>query len=93
MITEYTNYCIICGAPKTDDHHLVFGRGRRALAEKDDLICPLCRKHHEAIHKGDMQTLSKIIGQLAYERNKCADGMSIEDAREAFRTRYSESYL
>ena len=93
MITKYSEYCLICGTPKTDDHHCVFGRGRRDLADKDGLIMPLCRKHHDFIHKGDMQTLSKIIGQLAYERNKCAEGMTIEDARESFRKRYSESYL
>lgn len=93
MITEYANYCILCGKPRTDIHHLVFGVGRRNLADEDGLTMPLCDSCHRAIHQGKMQTLSKIIGQLLYERNKCAEGMTVEEARESFRRRYFESYL
>ena len=99
MITNYTEYCIICGTPKTDDHHCVFGRGRRDLADKDNLIMPLCRKHHDFIHKGDAQTLSKIIGQLAFEKAYILENGVFpyknmdERARESFRKRYGESYL
>lgn len=93
MITEYANYCILCNRPRTDIHHCVFGVGRRNLAEVDGLTMPLCASCHRAIHQGKMQTLSKIIGQLLYERNKCAEGMTVEEARESFRRRYFESYL
>lgn len=93
MITEYANYCILCNKPRTDIHHCVFGVGRRNLAEVDGLTMPLCASCHRAIHQGKMQTLSKIIGQLLYERNKCAEGMTTEEARESFRRRYFESYL
>lgn len=93
MITEYANYCILCNKPRTDIHHCVFGVGRRNLAVEDDLTMPLCESCHRAIHQGKMQTLSKIIGQLLYERNKCAEGMTVEEARESFRRRYFESYL
>lgn len=93
MITEYANYCLLCGTPRTDIHHLVFGVAKRKLADQDGLTMPLCKRHHDMIHQGDMQTLSKIIGQLLYERNKCAEGMTVEKARESFRRRYGESYL
>lgn len=93
MITEYEDYCILCNRPRTDIHHCVFGVGRRNLAEVDGLTMPLCASCHRAIHQGKMQTLSKIIGQLLYERNKCAEGMTVEEARESFRRRYFESYL
>ena len=93
MITEYANYCILCGTPRTDIHHLVFGVAKRKLADQDGLTMPLCESCHRAIHQGKMQTLSKIIGQLLYERNKCAEGMTVEEARESFRRRYFESYL
>ena len=93
MITEYEDYCILCNRPRTDIHHLVFGVGRRNLADEDGLTMPLCDSCHKAIHQGKMQTLSKIIGQLLYERNKCAEGMTVEEARESFRRRYFESYL
>ena len=93
MITEYADYCILCNKPRTDIHHCVFGVAKRKLADQDGLTMPLCASCHRAIHQGKMQTLSKIIGQLLYERNKCAEGMTVEEARESFRKRYSESFL
>lgn len=93
MITEYADYCILCNKPRTAIHHCVFGVGRRNLADEDGLTMPLCDSCHRAIHQGKMQTLSKIIGQLLYERNKCAEGMTVEEARESFLRRYREKYL
>lgn len=94
MITNYENYCLICGKGATDVHHLVFGNSKRRLADKDGLTIPLCREHHEAMHNDKaMQVMSHIAGQLFYERNKCAEGMTTEEAREDFRRRYSVSYL
>lgn len=84
-------YCSICGKPKEDIHHLVFGTANRKLSDEDKLCIPLCREHHEFMHKN--ATISRIIGQLMYERNKCAEGYSIEAARESFRLRYGKSYL
>ena len=94
MITEYKHYCLICGKPSTDVHHLVFGNAKRRLADADALTMPLCREHHEQMHniKG-MQVMSHIAGQLFYERNMCAAGVDPDDARTAFRDRYGISYL
>jgi hypothetical protein len=39
------------------------------------------------------ETLSKIVGQLAYEKKKCAEGFTEDDAREEFRRRYGKSWL
>jgi len=91
MITNYTDYCIFCGKRKDDDHHLVFGIANRKLSDEDDLIVPVCRECHEFLHKHDK--VSRIIGQLAYEKQKCADGFTEEAARESFRIRYGKSYL
>lgn len=91
MLTNYMEMCIFCYKPKQDVHHLVFGRGKRNLADADELIVPVCRECHELLHKNDK--VSKIMGQLAYERDRCADGYSVEAARESFRIRYGKSYL
>lgn len=94
MITEYTDYCLICGCPETDVHHLVFGNAKRRLADTDSLTAPLCRECHEKMHNvKEMQVMSHIAGQLFYERNACADGESPQEARESFRRRYGVSYL
>lgn len=94
MITNYDKYCNLCGKPSTDVHHLVFGNSKRKLADEDGLTIPLCRECHQKLHGAkENQVMSHIIGQLFYERNKCATGMDVEGAREDFRKRYGVSYL
>ena len=84
-------YCEICGSPNAEQHHLVFGNANRKLSDCDELVMDLCRDHHEFMHKN--AKISRIIGQLMYERNKCAEGYAIDAARQSFRMRYGKSYL
>lgn len=94
MITKYEDYCLVCGKRREHVHHLVFGNSKRRLADTDDLTIPLCSGCHEKMHNvKEMQVMSHIVGQLYYERNMCAAGMSTDEARESFRTRYGISYL
>lgn len=99
IITKYTNICLICGTThNVEQHHLIEGT-RRKLSDEDGLIVPLCSYHHReallaSVHLStEMNTMSKIIGQLAWERNYCAEGHSVEEARQAFLERYSKSYI
>lgn len=94
MITKYKDYCMICGKPGPDVHHLVWGNSKRRCADEDQLVCPVCREHHEMFHQNrEMQIMSHIAGQLLYERNKCAEGVPADEARIMFRERYGISYL
>lgn len=100
IVTEYTDYCLFCGKPTTAGHHLVFGKGIRKLSDEDGLIIPVCDNCHTMskvsyrIHDNPIaETMSKIIGQLAYEKHKVANGMSEKEARKDFRARYGRSYL
>ena len=94
MITEFQNICVICGKPRKEIHHLVFGRGMRPLADADGLTVPLCMSCHKAIHyNGVASEMSKIIGQLEYEMEQVKKGVPQEVARENFRKRYGRSYL
>ena len=93
MITDYKDYCLLCGKPRTDIHHLVFGNSKRKLADEDGLTIPLCREHHESMHNDKaMQAMSHILGQILYERNMCAQNYGVEAAKESFRLRYGKSY-
>lgn len=91
MLTEHTDICIFCYRPKQDVHHLVFGNANRKLSDVDGLTVPVCRECHDLLHRNDK--ISKIIGQLAYERDRCAEGYGKDAARESFRLRYGKSYL
>lgn len=94
MITEYTGLCLICGKPKEEVHHLVYGRGMRNLAEEDNLKVPLCRTCHKSIHSNEVAgKMSKILGQMEFEMQRVAKGIPQEIAREEFRKRYGRSYL
>ena len=94
MVTEYKDICAICGRPKEETHHLVFGRGKRNLADEDGLTIPLCSKCHSLIHQeGVAGALSKIVGQLWYELNLVNKGIPPAMARQMFRERYGISYL
>lgn len=100
ILTEYTQYCSFCGTPCYSEHHLLFGKGIRPLAEADGIKLPACGKCHtsgniaERIHDNPMaEKLSKICGQLAWEKRKVSEGHTEEDARELFRKRYGRSYL
>lgn len=97
MITEYNDFCIICGKPRTDMHHCLKGHKQRHLADEDQLLIPLCQEHHTgnmSVHqRKELNVLCEIIGQLAYEKKKCAEGYGEAAARESFRIRYGRSYL
>lgn len=92
IVTEFTDICFYCGKPAECQHHLVFGRGLKELAEQDGLKIPACHKHHnmgansEKIHNNPMaEKLSKMLGQAIWEKNY--------GDRNDFRKRYGKSYL
>lgn len=104
IITKYENYCIICGKPTNHTHHCIEGTANRAMSEKYGLTIPLCPEHHNmgnksVHHQTEMNVMSHIIGQLAYERRYCAEKRGLpfepleEEARQSFRERFGKSYL
>lgn len=106
MVTEYTEICVFCGRPKECTHHLIFGNGLHKLADQDGLTIPMCNRCHnmgliiDRIHENPAaETLSKIAGQLAWEKEYIADRLELpfgdirQEARDAFMERYGRSYL
>lgn len=100
IVTKYDTLCAFCGRSCETEHHLIFGGALRRLADEDGLKVPVCDYCHtisdvkNRIHDNPMaEKLSKIAGQLAYEKSRCAEGATEEEAREMFRQRYGGSYL
>ena len=97
---EYARYCFFCGSPNINgEHHFMFGRGMRKLAEEDGLKAHICDRCHtlgkllERVHDNVMaEKLSKMFGQAIFERNEVAKGATIDEAREKFRKRYGQCY-
>lgn len=115
IVTRYENFSTFSGSPMECIHHLLFGRGVRNLADDDGIWIPLLNAEHNMSSKGikyqihenpAAEKLSKIAGQLAWERKYLADRLAecegvghqssedwMDEAREAFRRRYGESWL
>ncbi len=113
IVTEYENISAFSG--RTDNlepHHLLRGNGTRELADEDGVWIPLTRDEHRLSPKGliyqlhgnvTAEKLSKIAGQLAWERHWISVNCfeipfesyeSLEyRAREEFRKRYKKSWL
>ena len=94
MITKFENYCLCCGKPRQDIHHLICGTGARKLADKHELYIPVCRDCHSQIHNSPIaMKLSKFLGQLEFEKKEILKGATEDEARERFRVCFSKSYL
>lgn len=102
VIVDNEAWSAICGERAEARHHLIFGNGKRDLAEEDGIWIPLTNDEHTTgelirrVHDNPMaESLSKIAGQLAWESEyyrkvaQCAQF----SARRAFRLRYGKSYL
>jgi len=108
IITNFENISTFSGLPSECEHHCVFGRGLRDLAEEDGLKIYLTNKEHNMSSKGTInqihgnpaaEKLSKMVGQLAWEKHWIAEKYSLPfsdietEAREAWRERYGKSFL
>ena len=92
IVTTDDYACFFCGRPADCEHHLLFGKGIRDLAEEDGLKVPVCNNCHTIgtlsgrVHDNSKaEQLSKMLGQAIFE-NKIG-------TREQFMKRYGRSYL
>ena len=42
--------CYICKRPATCQHHLIYGRGKRRISDREKLTIAICDKCHYKIH-------------------------------------------
>lgn len=87
--------CLICGRRPQHTHHLVNGRGKRDLAEADNLKAKLCLECHNAIHNdGNIERKSKQLGEALYKLRKMVlFDMTEEQAQASFLGRYGKKYI
>jgi len=99
IVTTCKDICAISGREATEEHHLVFGRGYRQLAEEDGLKIPINSAFHKlskyAIHDNPTaEALSKMLGQAVWEKHQIAlRGISEDEARRDWIKRYGRSWL
>lgn len=102
VVCKQTEYCAICGAPATQEHHLIFGAfgACRQLAEAHGLKIPICTNCHTAglittrIHDNPMaEKLSKMLGQAIFEREMAFKGADSDEAKAIFRQEFGKTYF
>lgn len=94
---DYADYDLLDGSPNVERHHCIMGPDREK-ADEDGLWVPLTKAHHTsgklAVHTcKEIRVLLEMLAQVSYERDRCAEGLSREEAREKFRRRYGRSFL
>ena len=94
IITKPTEYCDICGKRKaTDTHHAIEGSNRMA-SDRHGLTLHICRECHTELHHSAVsESLSQMIGQLAFEKHEIEEGRDANSARNYFRNAFGRSYI
>jgi len=108
IITNYDKISTFSGLPAECEHHVIFGGALRKLADEDGLTIYLANHEHNMSPKGTIyqihgnpaaEKLSKMVGQLAWERNYLIKKYGLpyenlsDEVREAFKDRYGKSFL
>ena len=93
IITDWMEFCVICGAKTENIHHAIPGTANRAKADKYGLVMPLCVRCHDDIHRNPkMTTMRKIIGQLAYEKEAAID-YCVTDNKELLKQTIRDDFM
>lgn len=99
VITDYEGMCIICNSMNNiHTHHCIEGTSGRRKSEDYGLKMPLCAKHHNmsdmSVHLNtEMNVMSHIIGQLAFEREMSFQGFARDECRARFMAEFGKSYI
>ena len=103
IITEYPDFCIICGRP-AEGHHCPYGTANHEIADREHLIIPLCEEHHRtgkmAAHKcKEVDVLLHIISQLTWEKKRIVEKRGLpldtieDDVRKEWRQLFKKSWI
>lgn len=84
-----------------EEHHCIYGRGRRSISDREGLVVMLCRKHHRGkggVHDGGAIGLElKQIAQEAWEKKYIEEypyqNHAEDAAREAWIRMMGRNYL
>ena len=99
ILDTQKHICFLCGRyGPTEVHHIFGGTANRKLSEQDGLwvyLCPDCHNRPpNGVHFNPQTALwLHRIGQEAYEKKMAENGLSADEARQAFMQRYGKNYL
>ena len=66
--------CYLCGKPATEQHHIIFGSGKRKTSDKEKLTVALCNRCHWLIHNRHFKDKElKAMAQETWLKSKGGD--------------------
>lgn len=84
-------------------HHVIYGRGRRAISDREGLVVALCEAHHRGtagVHGRDGEPLGRALKEIAqeewelnYKKSYPYKNHADEAAREAWIRLMGRNYL
>ena len=107
ILTKYENISAFSPRTAQCQHHLIFGRGLRQIAEEDGCWIPLTDSEHNMSSKGLIyqihenpaaEKLSKMLGQMAVEHRMLIKelsqitGKSEDEIFDEVRERFRKRY-
>ena len=88
-LVDDMEYCMVCGKPNAECHHVFFGTYKKKMSDKYKMYVPLCAEHHRGNNSPHMNReidlALKIKGQKWFEENI--------GTREFFMHEFGKSYL
>jgi len=109
IITKWMDYCMICSKPVEEIHHALYGSKHKLADEDLLLMPLCREHHNfskKSVHMNpEMKILSQQLAEACWERYYLAEKLTesnlghqsaddwVEEARNAFKTRYGEYYM
>ena len=82
-------FCVVCGSPKVQHHHVIGGTANRRISDKYGYIIPLCAEHHiggTGIHRNrGLDLYWKQMAQTHFEKHR--------GTRQEFIREFGKSFL
>lgn len=73
VLVDDENYCMVCGLPNPERHHVFHGTANRKIADRYRYFVPLCGGHHRGntgVHQNkDFDLYLKKLAQKHFEAN------------------------
>ena len=87
--------CWICKSPYVHRHHIYPGNGRRDVSEREGCWVYLCPAHHNMSDWGVHfdRELDAFFREDCQRRWEEREGLTGDEARDAFRRKFHISYL
>ena len=90
----YDKRCWACHSPNCELHHVYGGVGRRPVSDREGCVIYLCREHHQGrtgVHNdAEFREWLRADCQRRWEER---EGLSGQEAHDAFRLLFGVSYL